>query len=152
VTNTAPFSLLTNLALGTAIISVTVLTHTIGLIAVTRLMGAVYRGMKLHRHHVGKTISMVATVLGLFLVHTVEIWIWALVYIALRAFETFEAALYFSTATFSTIGYGDMILRADWRLLGSLEGVSGFLLIGWSTAYLVAASTRHGPFRIGEHF
>jgi hypothetical protein len=40
----------------------------------------------------------------------------------------------------------------EWRLLASLEGINGFLLIGWSTAYLVAASTRIGPFKSGEHF
>ena len=38
------------------------------------------------------------------------------------------------------------------RLLTALEGINGFLLIGWSTAYLVSASIRHGPFRMGEHF
>ena len=70
---------------------------------------------------------------------------------ALGALPNIETALYFSTATFSTIGYGDVVLSSDWRLLGSLEGISGLLLIGWSTAYLVAASTRHGPLRVGEH-
>ena len=38
------------------------------------------------------------------------------------------------------------------QLLAGLEGISGFLLIGWSTAYLVAASTRSGPFQAGKHF
>ena len=141
-----------NLALGTTVISSTVLIHTVGLILLTRTMGFVYGYLRLHSHTFGKTISMVTTVLGLFFVHTVEIWLWALVYATLGAFASFEEALYFSTATFSTVGYGDTVLRPDWRLLGALEGVNGFLLIGWSTAYLVAASTRHGPFRIGEHF
>ena len=141
-----------NLGLGTAVISVTVLIHTVGLIALTRSMAIIHRGFRLHSHDLGKTISMVTTVLGLFFVHTVEIWVWALVYASLATFAHFEDALYFSTATFSTVGYGDMVLPAHWRLLGALEGVNGFLLIGWSTAYLVAASTRHGPFRIGEHF
>jgi hypothetical protein len=63
-----------------------------------------------------------------------------------------EEALYFSTVTFSTIGYGDIVPPLRWRLLCALEGINGFLLIGWSTAYLIAASTRHGPFRVGEHF
>jgi hypothetical protein len=63
-----------------------------------------------------------------------------------------EEALYFSTVSFSTIGFGDVVLSPEWRMFSSLEGINGFLLIGWSTAYLVAASTRHGPFRLGEHF
>ncbi|MNT82286.1 voltage-gated potassium channel [compost metagenome] len=67
-------------------------------------------------------------------------------------FDSFEIALYFSTVTFSTIGYGDVIPHPEWRLLAGMEGVDGFLLIGWSTAYLVAAGIRVGPFRSGEHF
>jgi hypothetical protein len=74
------------------------------------------------------------------------------VFLATNAITPFQDALYFSTVSFSTVGYGDIIVGAQWRLLASLEAINGFLLIGWSTAYLVSASTRHGPFRLGEHF
>jgi hypothetical protein len=70
----------------------------------------------------------------------------------LGAFTDFSTALYFSTVTFSTLGFGDVVPNESWRLFAALEAVNGFLLIGWSTAYLIAASTRIGPFRIGEHF
>ena len=144
--------MLIDLGLGTVVISATVLIHTIGLIALARLIGAVNRWFSLHRHGLGRTMSMIATVLGLFVVHGFEIWLWAFVYVGVGAFDAVDSALYFSTTTFATVGYGDVVLPADWRILGSLEGVNGFMLIGWSTAYLVAASTRYGPFRIGEHF
>jgi hypothetical protein len=142
----------TNLTLGTAMIALTVVTHTLGLIAITRVMSAMIRYLRLHAHNTGKTIAMVSTVLSLFLVHTVEVWSWAVGLLAVGALGTFDEALYFSTVTFSTLGYGDLIPAPEWRLFGALEGVNGFLLIGWSTAYLVSASTRYGPFRIGEHF
>ena len=73
-------------------------------------------------------------------------------YILIGAFQDFPSALYFSTITFSTVGYGDLVPDVHWRLFAALEGVNGFLLIGWSTAYLIAAGTRIGPFRTGEHF
>jgi hypothetical protein len=120
--------------------------------AVTATMGVWRPVFRLHTHDFGRTIAIVLTVLGLLIVHTGEIWFWALIYIAIGALQGMEDALYFSTTTFSTIGYGDIVLPHDWRLLGSLEGMSGLVLIGWSTAYLVAASSRHGPLRIGEHF
>jgi Ion channel len=82
----------------------------------------------------------------------VEIWVWAALYVATGAIPPFEAALYFSTATFATVGSENFMLTPEWRLLGSIEGIDGFILIGWSTAFLVAASTRYGPFRSGEHF
>lgn len=144
--------MLANIGLGTAVVSSTVLVHTVGLILLSQCMSGISRWLRLHKHGFGQTIAMIGTVLGLFVVHTVEIWLWALVYMALGVFANFENALYFSTSTFATVGYGDIVLPTSWRLLGALEGVNGFLLIGWSTAYLVAASTRHGPFRSGEHF
>ena len=144
--------MLANLALGTVIISTTVLFHTLGLVLLARVMARVVRWFSLHKHDFGKSVAMVTTVLGLFLIHAVEIWMWAVVFLLIGATASFQDALYFSTESFSTVGYGDIIVGARWRLLASLEAINGFILIGWSTAYLVSASTRHGPFRLGEHF
>jgi hypothetical protein len=145
-------AMLANLSLGTLLIATTVLEHTLVLIALSRSMPHLIRWGRLHVHGFGKATAMVMTVLGLFLAHTVEVWTWAAAYYGLGMMASFEDALYFSTTTFSTVGFGDLTLARDWRLLSSLEGVNGFLLIGWSTAYLVSASTRYGPFRAGEHF
>jgi Ion channel len=141
-----------NLFVGSLMIVLTVVTHTLGLIVITRSMALMIGWLRLHAHNLGKIIAMVSTVLSLFFLHTVEVWMWATAFLALGAIASFEPALYFSTVTFSTLGYGDVTLSPQWRLFGALEAVNGFLLIGWSTAYLVAASTRHGPFRSGEHF
>ena len=141
-----------NLGLGTLLIATTVLIHTVGLLLLSAVMRQVVEWWRLHRHGMGQTAAMVTTVLGLFLLHTIEVWVWAGAYLWLAAIGTLEEALYFSTVTFSTIGFGDFTLGPEWRLLSSLEGVDGLLLIGWSTAYLVSASTRHGPFRVGHHF
>ncbi len=99
-----------------------------------------------------RVVAIVTVVLGLFAILTIEVWIWALSYLLLGAFVDFETGLYFSTVTFSTLGFGDVLPPERWRLFAALEAVNGFLVIGWSTAYLVAASTRVGPFRLGEHF
>ena len=80
--------------------------------------------------------------LGVFAVHTVEIWLYALLYRAVGLFAHFEEALYFSTVTYATIGYGDLTLSHDWRVLGAIEGVTGIIMLGWSTAFLVSLLTR----------
>ena len=144
--------MVSNLALGTLLISTNVIIHTIGLVVLARWMAWIVRWFRLHRHSLGKTIAMVTTVLGLFLVHTIEVWVWAFAYLAIGVVDALEDAVYFSTVTFSTVGYGDITPAVDWRVFAALEGMNGFILIGWSIAYLIAASTRHGPFRIGEHF
>ena len=76
------------------------------------------------------------------MLHTIQIWLYALTYLALGQFDAVEPALYFSTSTFTTVGFGDLILTEDWRMLAAAESANGFLLIGWSTAFLVAVSAR----------
>ncbi len=95
---------------------------------------------------------MLVVVFGVFGVLTLEVWLWAAVYDGVGALPDFVTALYFSTITFSTVGYGDVVAAHEWRLLAALEGINGLILIGWSTAYLVAAGMRVGPFRRDEHF
>ena len=144
-------AMIENLAVGTFAIFVTVLVHTFGLIAVTRAMAYLTNRFRMHGHR-SRVVAMMSVVFGLFLILTVEIWLWALIYLAIGALPDFEHALYFSTVAFSTVGFGDVVPVMQWRLLGALESINGFLMIGWSTAYLIAASTRVGPFRSGEHF
>ena len=83
-------------------------------------------------------------VLGLFFAHTIEVWLWAIAFWTLNAIPNFETALYFSATTFSTLGYSDVHITDTWRLLASLEGIDGFLLIGWSTALIFEILRRSG--------
>src|SRR5215212_8864009 len=76
-----------------------------------------------------------AIVIGLSLIET---GIWAVFYYFRGLFPNFEIALYFSLGTYSTIGYGDVVLPQRWRLLGGIEGISGVLLCGLSGAFIFA--------------
>ena len=100
--------MVSNLALGALVISLNVVVHTVGLVALTRWMSWIVRWFRLHRHGLGKTVAMVTTVLGIFFVHTVEVWIWAFAHLMTGVVSTLEDAVYFSTVTFSTLGYGDI--------------------------------------------
>jgi hypothetical protein len=140
-----------NLSIGTVAITATVFIHTFGLISVSRAIGWLTARFRLHGHR-SRVLAMNSVVLGLLVVLSVEIWLWACVFLLVGVVDDFSTALYFSTITFSTVGYGDVVPHPEWRLLAALEGINGFLLIGWSTAYLVAAGVRFGPFRSGEHF
>jgi hypothetical protein len=136
-----------NLMIGSALVAMSVMIHTLGLILTAAITPHVARRLGLHVNDVGRTLVMTATVLGILGILTLEIWSWALGYLIVRAVPSLGDALYLSTAMFSTIGYGELVFDPAWRLLTALEGVAGFLLIGWSTAFLVRAATRHGPFR-----
>jgi len=149
--NSPKAGMLANLALGTVIISATVVIHTLGLMTVTHLMGYLTGRLRMHGRR-SRIVAMLTVVIGTFGLLTVQVWLWATAYYLLDVVGDFDTALYFSTVTFSTIGYGDVVPAHGWRLFSALEGLNGFLLIGWSTAYLIAAGVRVGPFRAGEHF
>ena len=70
--------------------------------------------------------------------HLIETGIWAVFYFWNNLFPDYETALYFSLGSYSTIGYGDVVLSQRWRLLGGIEGISGVLLCGLSGAFIFA--------------
>ncbi len=68
---------------------------------------------------------------------TVAVWIWAFALYALDIFVAFEASVYFALVAFTTLGFGDILLPQDWRLLGGICAANGLLMIGLLTAILV---------------
>jgi hypothetical protein len=88
-------------------------------------------------HRFANTGAIIVGVLYILLVHTINVWIWASVFYIFGAFTEFEPALYFSLISFTTVGFGDVVLSTDWRLLSGLTAANGFLSFGWSTAYMV---------------
>jgi Ion channel len=78
------------------------------------------------------TLSIVVAIIAL---HGVEIWAFALVYVAVGAVQGLEGALYFSTISYSTVGYNDAHIVVAWRLVGAFESILGVILLGWSTSF-----------------
>jgi hypothetical protein len=72
------------------------------------------------------------------LAHLVQIAIWALAYIWIEALPEPMIAFYFSAVTYTTVGYGDVLLPDRWHMLAGVEGLTGILMAGWSTAILFA--------------
>jgi hypothetical protein len=70
---------------------------------------------------------------------TLAVWIWAIAFYALGVFITVEASVYFSLVAFTTLGFGDILLPQEWRLLGGICAANGLLMIGLLTAILVEA-------------
>lgn len=128
--------MLVQLTLATAMVVATVLIHLFGLAILMRVLRShtrVFRKLAI----MPLTLLLAATV-GIIAIHTMEIWLYALLYLKLDAFRHFEQALYFSTVTYATIGYGDVVMPHQWRILGAIEGAVGITMLGWSTAFLVS--------------
>ncbi len=123
-------------------VGVTVLIHLTGL-------GVLIAAMRFHAERlmtgkvaINQLVVIVGVAYGLFVLHTVEIWSYAMVYTALHAAPDFEGALYFSTVTYTTIGDVNSALTHPWRILGAIEGANGIILLGWSTAFFVSVVAR----------
>lgn len=68
---------------------------------------------------------------------TVAVWIWAVAFVELGALPTLEEAVYFALVAFTTLGFGDVLLPVEWRLLGGLAAANGLLNIGLVTAIML---------------
>ena len=76
------------------------------------------------------------------LLHVAEVSAWAFVYFVGRALQDLPTSLYFSAVTYTTTGYGDVVLPVQWRLVGAIEALTGILMCGWSTGFFFAAVSR----------
>jgi voltage-gated potassium channel len=134
--------LILQLAASSVLVLATVLIHLGGVLVMIRLMRHHYH----HRDKLGPLGHEVVAVLGaaavLFFLHGVEIWTYALFYTAAHATRDFEEALYFSTVTYTTIGYTGSDITKAWRVLGAIEGANGIILLTWSAAFFVAIVSR----------
>jgi hypothetical protein len=91
------------------------------------------------RHVIGWVIGMTC---WLILVHLLEISVWGLFYLWQGCLPDAESAFYFSGVTYTTVGYGDLVLPKPWRMLAPLEGLTGILMCGLSAAFFFAVVTR----------
>jgi hypothetical protein len=78
----------------------------------------------------------------MILLHLTEICVWAAYYLRVAAMPDLQSAVYFSAVTYTTTGYGDLVLPPEWRLLGAVEALTGILMCGWSTGFFFAIVSR----------
>ncbi len=86
-----------------------------------------------------------STAFVLLTLHILEVAVWAIAYLAIPNLETLnslEEATYFSTVTFTTLGYGDIVIDGPWRMFAAIQAMAGHLIFGWSTALLFAVVQR----------
>lgn len=83
------------------------------------------------------SVVMLVATLGNF----IQIGIWATLFILLGEFSDFETAFYHSGVNFASLGYGDIVMSKNWRLLGPIEATNGILMLGVATAMITASVT-----------
>ncbi|MCB2127614.1 MAG: two pore domain potassium channel family protein [Rhodobacteraceae bacterium] len=135
------------IALGTVLMLVSFLISALAFWALEALMSRL-RGWLIREPHRPK-LTLVLSVTVVWVLGTVSagVWVWALALRALGIFDTMEASVYFALVAFTTLGFGDVLLPQDWRLLGGMAATNGLLSMGLMTAMLLEV-LRH--VRIGQ--
>lgn len=125
------------LAVVAGFILLMVVVHSSGLVAISRALHL--HDEKAIPNEFGLRASILMGTYGLllFALHFVEIAIFAAFYRYVGAMHSMEEALYYSASCYATLGAAAENFAEKWRLVGALEALIGFVLIGWSTAFMV---------------
>ena len=128
--------LLLQIAIGTVLvgISIAIQTAAIGLAMASRRSLA----RRVARQHMGRFVILISILtLWLILGQGAGVWLWAIVLMGLGAFDAIEPAFYFAMASYTTLGFGDVLPPVEWRVLGTLIGANGMIGFGLAAAALI---------------
>ena len=127
------------LLLGCATVFVTMSIQIAAVVYMLQYLISVLSDRDNNHYSKGKTtyvISMIMTML--FVGHMVQVAIWAVLFMSLGEFSDFLTAFYHSMVNFASLGYGDIVMSEDWRLLGAIEASNGVLMFGLSAGAMLA--------------
>jgi hypothetical protein len=131
--------MLTRFIAGFALMAVCVVVHAVGVTAALRRLRVWAAGA----HTFWRSIRLlIAVAIWVVLMHLIEISVWAGLYVWNGALADMPTALYFSAVTYTTTGYGDVVLPPRWRIDGAMEALTGILMCGWSTGFFFAVVSR----------
>jgi hypothetical protein len=131
--------MITNFLIGFVLVAANVSLHAFGLASLTEfLLSHPPKSDRLGPH----TWLLIRTAWFLILLHGIGVSLWALAYWLMGCLPDLGSAFYFSGTTYTTIGYGDLLLPPGWRLLAPLEGMTGILMSSLSGAYFFAVVSK----------
>ncbi len=91
------------------------------------------------RRQLAKAALVSALIVWMFLAIVIEALLWGLIYLKnplITTLPDLQTAFYFSMVTFTTVGYGDVVLTGQWRTLASIQAANGVIVFGWTTALI----------------
>jgi hypothetical protein len=130
-------SVLENLLAAAALVFSVTFVHAGCTVIVLRWNGLLSPSHWSMRSALRRASVLAALILMMSIAAYLEAAIWACFYWASGALPAFADAMYFSLVTFTTLGYGDVVLGDEWRILAAFESANGIIMFGWTTALIV---------------
>ena len=130
------------LLIGSLIVSISIIIHTAFVVFAIRVLRRLEPQLIMPPLFIKMLVVLIATTLWMLLALTLSVWLWAEVLFHIGVFDALEPAVYFSLVAFTTLGFGDIILEPDWRILSGLIATNGWILFGLSTAFLFEVIAR----------
>jgi hypothetical protein len=126
------------ITIGIALFLATAIVHAVALGLTTDLVRKQIERVANPKTLVRPIAILLTTMILIMAAHGLEVLLWSLTFVQVGVFDTLEPAFYFSLVAYTTLGFGDVIVPTEWRLLSGFAAANGFLLFGWSTAFQVA--------------
>lgn len=140
--------MIAKLLIGSCLVATTVAIHAVGLgMVLSHVSRSTVQPQDTRFWPITWLLICIAWLLIVF--HLVEVAVWALFFRWENCMPDVESSFYFSGITYLTIGYGDLVLPKEWRLFGPLEGLTGILMCGLSTALFFAVVSKRILLRMG---
>lgn len=124
---------------GLLIMFITTVIHAVFMMAINSVLEWRLARFGPTRGHIDRAVLVSVLTLWMFLAIVIEVWMWALLYLydpSITTLPDMETAFYFSMVTFTTLGYGDVVLTGQWRALASIQAANGVIVFGWTTALI----------------
>jgi hypothetical protein len=143
--------MITPLLLGSLLIVVNMGIQVAAVVFMVRyVMGKTTKG-KAKKGFAADTTMINVVLVVLFVGHLIQFAVWAGLFVYVGEFESFNTAFYHSIVNFSSLGYGDIVMGEEWRLLGALEACNGVLMFGLSGGTILAVMMHlFGRYDYGE--
>jgi hypothetical protein len=130
------------LLIGCAVVVANMAIQVIAALALVRFLVRRLDSMSL-APGLGADIGFMSTVVFfLFVGHLLQFATWALIFVWLGQFTDFQTAFYHSAVNFTSLGYGDIVMDENWRLLGALEAANGVLMFGLTAGTMLSVMNR----------
>jgi Ion channel len=135
--------LLQNLATSVVLVCISVLIQVMVTLVILKFFSRAILRVEARSSYWRQVFVLTGLILTIIADHLLQIHVWGSAFYLLSYFPDFWTSQYFAAQTYTTLGYGDLLLPPARRMISGWLALTGLLMIGWSTALFAYLLTRY---------